>query len=54
MEDFRFIELVEREKGFEFCQAFRDEIDWIIGGKDGTYWFTFIEAAGQETPASAQ
>ena len=27
MEDSRFIELVEREKGFEFCQAFRDEVD---------------------------
>lgn len=43
MEDSRFIELVEREKGFEFCQAFRDEVDWIIGGKDGTYWFTFMQ-----------
>ncbi|MBQ2058623.1 MAG: hypothetical protein II488_02525 [Firmicutes bacterium] len=33
MENSRFLELVEREKGFEFYQAFRDEVDWAIGGK---------------------
>ncbi len=43
MKNYRFTELAEREKGFEFCQAFRDEIDWIIGGKDDTYWFAVME-----------
>ena len=43
METWRFSELVEKEKGFEFCQAFRDEVDWVIGGKDGTYWFTVLK-----------
>ena len=43
METWRFSELVEKEKGFEFYQAFRDEVDWIIGGKDGTYWFTVLK-----------
>ena len=43
MEKYRFIELVEKEKGFEFYQAFRDEIDWVIGGKDETFWFTVLE-----------
>ena len=43
MECYRFMELVEKEKGFEFYQAFRDEVDWIIGGKDGTYWFTVLK-----------
>ena len=43
MEDFRFMELAERENGFEFCQAFRDELDWMIGGKDGTFWFTVMK-----------
>ena len=43
MKNDRFVELVEKEKGFEFCQAFRDEVDWIIGGKDGTYWFTVLK-----------
>ena len=43
MESYRFMELVEKEKGFEFYQAFRDEVDWIIGGKDGTYWFTVLK-----------
>lgn len=23
----------KNENGFEFCQAFRDELDWVIGGK---------------------
>ena len=43
MKNDRFIELVEKEKGFEFCQAFRDEVDWVIGGKDGTYWFSVLK-----------
>ena len=43
MESYRFLELVEKEKGFEFCQAFRDEVDWIIGGKDNTYWFAVLK-----------
>ena len=42
METNRFIELVEKENGFEFYQAFRDEVDWVIGGKDDTYWFTVL------------
>ena len=43
MENYRFMELAEREKGFEFYQAFRKEIDWIIGGKDNTFWFAVME-----------
>lgn len=43
MADHRFTELAEREHGIEFCQAFRDEVDWIIGGKDGTYWFAIMQ-----------
>ena len=39
MENYRFLELAEKENGFEFYQAFRDEVDWIIGGKNGTFWF---------------
>ncbi len=42
-ETFRFRELVEREHGFEFYQAFRDEVDWIIGGRDDTYWFVIMK-----------
>ena len=37
MKTYRFLELVEKEKGFEFYQAFRDEVDWVIGGKGDTY-----------------
>ena len=43
MEKYRFTELAKKEKGFEFYQAFRDELDWIIGGKDDTYWFTVMQ-----------
>ena len=43
MKTYRFLELVEKEKGFEFYQAFRDEVDWIIGGKGDTYWFAVMQ-----------
>ncbi|MCR5793891.1 MAG: hypothetical protein K6G61_00915 [Solobacterium sp.] len=43
MENCRFRELAEKEKGFEFCQAFRDETDWVIGGKADTYWFAVLK-----------
>ena len=43
MENCRFLELVEKEKGFEYYQAFRDEVDWIIGGKDSTVWFVIMK-----------
>ena len=43
MKTYRFMELVEKEKGFEFYQAFRDEIDWVIGGKGDTYWFAILQ-----------
>ena len=43
MEEYRFLELVKKENGFEFYQAFRDEVDWIIGGKDDTVWFTVMK-----------
>ena len=42
MNNYRFSELVEKEKGFEFYQTFRDEVDFVIGGKDDTYWFTVL------------
>ena len=43
METYRFLELVEKEKGFEFYQAFADEVDWVIGGKDDTVWFAVLK-----------
>ena len=43
MKDYRFSELVEKEKGFEFYQAFHNEVDWVIGGKDDTYWLTVLK-----------
>ena len=29
MKNYRFSGLVEKEEGFEFCQAFRDEVDYF-------------------------
>ena len=43
MENYCFTDLVEKEKGFEFYQAFREEVDWIIGGKDDTFWFSVLK-----------
>ena len=43
MSEYRFLELVEKENGFEYYQAFRDEVDWIMGGKDDTCWFVIME-----------
>ena len=42
MADYRFVQLVKKEKGFEFYQAFRDEVDWVIGGRGDTYWFVVL------------
>ncbi len=43
MENDRFLELTARENGFEFYQAFRDEVDHIMGGKDDTVWFIVMQ-----------
>ncbi len=43
METYRFMELVKKENGFEFYQAFRDELDWIIGGKGDICWFAVMK-----------
>ncbi len=43
MENSRFWELVEKEQGFEFCQAFREETDWVMGGRDDTCWFMILK-----------
>ena len=43
MGNYRFTELAEQENGFEFCQAFRDEQDWLMGGRDNTCWFAVLQ-----------
>ena len=35
----RFVKLAEENGGFEFVQAYRDEEDRLMGGKDGKYWY---------------
>ena len=43
MSEERFIKLVEENEGFEFYQAYRDDVDHILGGKDGTYWYVIMK-----------
>ena len=42
MENSRFLKLVEEHKGFELYQAFHDEVDLVIGGKDDSVWFAVL------------
>ena len=39
----RFADLVETCQGFEFYQAYKDDVDHIIGGKGGTYWYLIMK-----------
>ena len=43
MSEERFIKLVEENGGFEFYQAYRNDVDHSLGGKDGTYWYTIMK-----------
>ena len=42
MSEDRFIQLVQDQDGFEFYQAFRDDVDHILGGKGHTFWYTVL------------
>ena len=39
----KFMELVEKNGGFEFYQAYRNDVDHVIGGKDDTYWYVIMK-----------
>lgn len=43
MSEERFMKLVEEHGGFEFYQAHRNDVDHILGGKDGTYWYVIMK-----------
>ncbi len=43
MTDDRFIKLVQDNDGFEFYQAFQNDVDHIFGGKGNTYWYTVLK-----------
>ena len=34
----KFIQLVQENGGFEYYQAYRGDVDLILGGKGDTYW----------------
>ena len=39
----RFMKLVEENDGFEYYQAYRNEVDHILGGKGDTYWYVIMK-----------
>ena len=39
----RFVKLVEDNGGFEFYQAYRNDVDHILGGKGNTYWYVILK-----------
>lgn len=39
----RFMKLVEEYDGFEYYQAYRDDVDHILGGKGDTYWYLIMK-----------
>ena len=39
----RFVKLVEDNGGFEFYQAYRSDVDHILGGKGNTYWYVILK-----------
>lgn len=39
----KFLKLVEENGGFEFCQAYRDDVDHVLGGKDDTCWYVIMQ-----------
>ena len=50
MSEERFIKLVETYHGFEFYQAYRDDVDHVMGGKGNTYWYSVLKkGSNQET-----
>ena len=39
----QFIKLVEENDGFELYQAYQNDVDHILGGKENTYWYIIIK-----------
>ena len=39
----RFIRLVEENGGFEYCQAYRNDVDLVLGGKGDTCWYVVMK-----------
>ena len=39
----KFRQLVEEFGGFEFYQAYRGDVDHILGGKGDTFWYTVMK-----------
>lgn len=43
MSEEKFLKLVEDCRGFEFYQAYRGDVDHVLGGKDDTCWYVIMD-----------
>ena len=43
MSEDRFVKLVQENNGFECYQAFQNDVDHVLGGKDNVYWYTILK-----------
>ena len=43
MSEERFLKLVEENNGFEFYQAYANDVDHVIGGKGNTFWYIIMK-----------
>ena len=43
MSEERFTGLVDENQGFEFYQAYQNDVDHVIGGKGNVFWFTLMK-----------
>ena len=39
----RFLKLVDENGGFEFCQAYRNDADHVLGGKGDSCWYVILK-----------
>lgn len=39
----RFMKLVDENGGFELYQAYKGDVDHVLGGKNGTYWYVIMK-----------
>ncbi|MCR5263407.1 MAG: hypothetical protein K6D94_06000 [Clostridiales bacterium] len=43
MPEERFVRLVEENGGFEFYQAYANDVDHVLGGKGNVFWYTVMK-----------
>ena len=39
----KFMQLVQENRGFEFVQAYREDVDHFLGGKGNVFWYCILK-----------